>query len=124
MEHDELAQKVMNAFHFLEAKYGFAKPVVKDYGREVFFEYERNDDTVSISIEAGARPLVEVFIPAEGTNHKPVPWAAKNNVQRARLFPSLKVSKKFQPNDSKSVTEYLGELAKLFESSQAEWLNA
>lgn len=97
---------------------------MKDYGREVFFEYERNQDTVSISIEVGATPLVEVFIPAEGTDHKPVPWAEKNNVQRARLFPNLKVTKKFQPNSPESVSEYLGELAKQFESSQAEWLNA
>jgi len=123
MERNELAKIINKAFCFLEKKYGFIKLAKKDYGREVFFEYERNTDTVSISFEVGSVPLIEVFIPVEGTNHKPVPWAAKNNIQRARFFPQLDVNRKFDVVDSKSVTDYLGELAQQFESSQAEWLN-
>ncbi|MBT3037330.1 MAG: hypothetical protein KUF75_02045 [Candidatus Thiodiazotropha sp. (ex Ctena orbiculata)] len=124
MEREELARNIEKAFGFLETKYGFGKPVRKDYGREVFFEYERNADTVSISFEVGSAPLVEVFIPVEGTDYTPVPWAVKNNIQRARLFTKLQVNQKFQPNDSKKVAKYLGEMTEQFESSQAEWLNA
>jgi len=124
MERNHLVQMIEEAFSFLRAKYGFGNPVVKDYGRELFVEFERNADTISISIEVGSTPLVEVFIPVEGTAYKPVPWASKNNIQRARLFPRLKISRKFVPNDSEAVAEYLAEMAEQLDATQAEWLNA
>jgi len=124
MDSNELAKIIESAFRFLEVKYGFTKLGVKNYGREVFIEYERDVDTVSISIEIGSAPLVEIFIPSEGTDHKPIPWAAKNNIQRARLFPKIKVNKEFQISDPVIVAEYFGEMANQFETSQAAWLNA
>ena len=124
MEREELARNIEKAFGFLETKYGFEKPVRKDYGREVFFQYERNAYTVLISFEVGSAPFVEVFIPVEGTDYKPVPWVAKGSIQRARLFPELQVDQNFQLNDSERVSEYLGEMAEQFESSQAAWLKA
>jgi len=124
MERNDLVQKIEEAFSFLRTKYGFGYPVVKDYGRELFVEFERNAETISISIEVGSAPLVEVFIPVEGTAYKSVPWTAKNNIQRTRLFPKLKISRKFMPNDSEAVTEYLAEMAEQLDVTQAEWLNA
>jgi hypothetical protein len=54
--------KTKEAFSFLTQNYGFSEPEVKDYGREIFVYFNRNDETVSVSMEIGAEPLIEIFL--------------------------------------------------------------
>ena len=65
MKREELIRIVEKTFDFLVQEFGFNSPVKKDFGREVFLEYERNADTISVSFELGSVPLVEVLIPVE-----------------------------------------------------------
>jgi hypothetical protein len=124
METREIAQLVEQEFVFLREKYGFKAIVTRDHGREVFFDYERGLETISISFEIGQAPIIEVFIPSEISGEKAVPWAAKNGIQRSRRFPKLVVGSTFQSSNLNSVQEYIRSLAKAFEASEDKWLNA
>ena len=96
MKTEELAKIVDEEFSFLQSKYGFGKLVIRNLGREVFFDYERDDETISISFEVGSKPIIEVYIPSDKTNIKPTPWAAKGEIKRSRLFPKINIKMKLQ----------------------------
>ncbi|MGV6851669.1 MAG: hypothetical protein ACWA5R_05740 [bacterium] len=103
--------QAIDAFSFLEERYGFSKPEVDNLGREVFVRFHRNDETVSISMEAGSQPLIELFLMCEGTEEKPVPWAERNGKQRYRKFPKLSDSQNFFQSGPKE-----------FEAIESDWL--
>lgn len=124
MNTEMLAKIVEKEFAFLQAKYGFGMVIIRDFGREVFFDFDREAKTVSISFEVSSHPIIEVFIPSEKTNTKPIPWAKKDEIPRSRLFPKLSIKTKYDPQSISSVETYVGELAREFERSEIGWLNA
>lgn len=111
MDFDVFTNKTKDAFSFLNVKYGFSEPEVENLGREVFVYFHRNDETVSISIEAGSEPVMELFLLCEGTSEKAVPWAARNGKPRFRKFPKLSVKNEFFENAPNE-----------FERTESEWL--
>lgn len=108
---DTFTDQVVDAFGFLVERYGFSKPEVESLGREVFVRFHRNDETVSISKEAGSAPLIELFLMCEGTNEMAVPWAERNGKQRYRRFPKLSRGKSFFQNGPRE-----------FEEIESDWL--
>jgi hypothetical protein len=124
MNTEMLAKIIEKEFAFLQAKYGFGKFIIRDLGREVFFDFEREAETVSISFEVGSHPIIEIFVPSEKTNVKPTPWARKGEIARSRLFPKLNIKTKYDPQSMSSVETYVGELAIEFERAEHGWLNA
>ncbi|GAB1263815.1 hypothetical protein [Aurantivibrio infirmus] len=108
---DTFTKQVVVAFGFLKERYGFSEPETESLGREVFVRFHRNDETVSISFEAGSQPLVELFLICEGTEEKPVPWAERNGKQRYRKFPKLSKSQNFFESGPKE-----------FEAIESDWL--
>lgn len=124
MNTDMLAKIVGKEFAFLQAKYGFGKFIIRELGREVFFDFEREAETVSISFEVGNHPIIEMFVPSEKTNVKPMPWAKKGEIPRSRLFPKLNINTRYDPQSISSVETYVCELAMEFERSELGWLNA
>ncbi|MCP4142972.1 MAG: hypothetical protein GY755_22235 [Chloroflexi bacterium] len=108
---DKFTNKVAEAFRFLEEKYGFSKPEIENLGREVFVHFHRNDETISISMEAGSKPLIELFLLCEGTGEAPVPWAERNGKKRYRRFPKIREGVDFFINGPQE-----------FEALENEWL--
>ena len=108
---DSFVENVKEAFSFLTQKYGFSDPEVKDYGREIFVEFNRNDETVSVSMEIGTEPIIEIFLLCEGTQEKPLQWAERNGKQRYRKFPKFTIIKNF-----------FHEAPNKFEETESEWL--
>jgi len=103
--------KTKESFGFLAQNYGFSEPEVKDYGREIFVYFHRNDETVSVSMEIGTEPIIEIFLLCEGTQEKPVPWAERNGKQRFRKFPKFSVIK-----------DFFNEAPNKLEETESEWL--
>ena len=103
-------------FRFLVTDYGFSV-AVNDYGREVFFTFDRGIETVSISVEAGSNPIVEIFEPVSESGDKAVPWAEKNGVKRSRRFPKLGITTNFKEESS-----YIQEMATQLAKTEREWL--
>ena len=124
MEKNIFENVVKEEFHFLQRKYGFSSPVTEDYGREIFIKFERNAQTISISLEYGTSPLIEIFYPSSETGDKPTPWASKDGVERSRRFPKLKINTKYSDENENSVKGYIKEMSCVFEEKEAEWLKA
>ena len=116
-------KSVIDKFQFLQTRYGFSAPVTKDFGREIFVNYERANQTVSISYEYGSSPTIEIFYPSEETGAAPVPWAAKDGVPRSRRFPKLRSLTRFSEDDT-SMEKHISEMALKFEEVESEWLKA
>lgn len=114
---------VLDSFRFLQDKYGFSEPVANDYGREMFINYDRANQTVSISYEFDGSPRIEILYPSVETRDRPVPWAEKNNVQRSRRFPKYKIAIRFS-DDENSMPKYIKEMSLEFEKVESSWLNA
>lgn len=85
----EFVDATHHAFKGLVTDYGFSAPVVDDLGREVFVRYDKGQHTVAVSLEHGSRPIVELFYPASETGERPLAWAERNGVARARRIPRL-----------------------------------
>lgn len=116
LEQMEIETLVEEAFRDLVEKYGFSL-VTKNHGRELFFDFNRASETVSISIEVGSRPIVEIIEPIPQTGEDAVPWAEKNGVQRSRRFPKLEMTRNF-----KDLEGYLQEMATRLFSKEIDWL--
>ena len=124
MKTTALAEIIEREFSYLSARYGFGKLKVRDLGLKVFFELYRGLEAISVSVEIGTAPLIEIFVPAEETNEKATPWAKKAGVPRARLFPKLDCSKQHNLKDLTAYESCIAEIAREFELSQEEWLHA
>lgn len=115
MEKNFFENVVKEEFHYLQEKYGFSSPVTEDYGHEIFVKFERNAQTISISLEHGSSPLIEIFYPSSETGDKPTPWASKSGIERSRRFPKISIDTKYSEEDENSVKGYIREMSKLFE---------
>lgn len=63
----------LEAFRFLETRFGFSAPEVEQFGRECVIRYRKGDRWVSIAYEPGAVPIVELFHPTEDIKHRRIP---------------------------------------------------
>ena len=63
----------LEAFSYLEKRYGFDKPVVEQIGRECFIRYRKGNRWVSIAYEPASPPIVELFHPTEEMKHRRIP---------------------------------------------------
>jgi hypothetical protein len=111
MDFEQFTNKAKSSFNFLNEKYGFSAPEVENLGREIFIRFHRNDETVSISMEAGSSPIIELFLLCEGKAEKAVPWTARNGKERFRKFPKI-VAK----------TDFFTEAPKELERIESDWL--
>ena len=91
MNQAEFQDEVEKVFGFLVQDMGFSTPKVIDFGREIYIEYSNKNRTVSVSLEAGSEPLLELYLPCEGTSESPVPFISKAGVNRYRKV--VKISK-------------------------------
>ncbi|MBT2972051.1 MAG: hypothetical protein KME56_18980 [Candidatus Thiodiazotropha sp. (ex Ctena orbiculata)] len=95
MDFEAFTNKTKEAFSFLNVKYGFSRPEVENLGREIYVYFHRNEESVSISLEAGSEPIIELFLLCEGTTEKALSWAARNGKKRFRKFPKLAIEGDF-----------------------------
>lgn len=63
----------LEAFGYLESRFGFDAPVVEQLGRECYISYRRGDRWVSIVYEPGSPPFVQLFHPTHDYEHVRVP---------------------------------------------------
>lgn len=124
MNKDFFQKSILENFNFLQDEYNFSTPVTEDYGREIFIKYERGNQTVSISLEIGSNPLIEIFHPSSETGDKPVPWASKNGIDRSRRFPKVETCSKFIETDEKESTNHIKEMSISFKNNEQPWLKA
>ena len=118
------ANIVKEEFQYLNDRYGFLPPITEDFGREIFVRFERKEQTVSISLEHGNSPLIEIFFPSSETGDNPTPWLEKNGIERSRRFPSIAINSNFKEDDENSMKDYVREMSSAFEEKESEWLKA
>lgn len=115
---------VKEEFDYLNNRYGFSPPITEDFGREIFVRFERKEQTVSISLEHGNSPLIEIFFPSSETGENPTPWLQKNGIERSRRFPSILIDSNFKEDDKDSIKDYVRKMSNAFEEKESEWLKA
>ena len=75
----------LEAFHFLENRYGFDAPEVEQIGRECFIRYRKSNRWVSIAYEPGSIPIVELFYPSHDMKHRRIP-RLNTGIAKPKLF--------------------------------------
>lgn len=113
MDQNAFINEAMLSFNFLKDRYGFSDAEVEHNGRELYIQYHRNNETISISIEPGAKPVLELFLLCADTNEQPVPWAAHNNHQRYRKL--LQID---------SVDNFFDVAPHILEDTEHDWLKS
>jgi hypothetical protein len=63
----------LDAFRCLVDQYGFDEPKVEQLGRECFITYTKGNRIVSIALEPGSAPIVELFHPTHAMKHRRIP---------------------------------------------------
>ena len=101
---------------FLIDDYGFSL-TTRDYGREIYFDFERGLKTVSISLELGSEPIVEIFGPVSQFGGEIVPWAEKDGINRGRRFLKTRAMRDISDRDA-----YVQEIAERLIKDEREWL--
>lgn len=109
---ESFTENAINAFSFLCSKYGFSEPLIDVIGHETFILYHRNNETISISIEPGGGPIIEIFLLCHGTAEPPVPWAEYNGNERYRKFLNLP-----------DIKNFFKEAPSALEATEQSWLN-
>jgi len=74
-------------FGFLSDRFGFQSPQMERLGRESYVRFRKGSRTVSIAWEPGTAPIVELFLPTEGSGLPATPWAERSGVSYSRRFP-------------------------------------
>jgi hypothetical protein len=120
----DFVEACRSAFQRLVRRYGFEEPEFERLGRETFARYHRAHRTISISVEPGSPPLVELFYPAAETGERPVPWAARQGVARCLRIPTLEVATVYDESDARSLMNYLVASAEELERVEAAFLKA
>lgn len=112
------------AFEFLIARYAFDELEYEAIGREAFVRFHRGHQTVSIAIEPGSPPIVELFYPSSETGEPPLWWAERHGVPRSRRIPRLHVHERFNQPDAEGLLRYLRACAEALERAEPDWLNS
>lgn len=63
----------LDAFSYLQTRYGFEAPIVEQLGRECFISYRKGNRGVSIAYERGLVPIVELFHPSREMKDRRIP---------------------------------------------------
>jgi hypothetical protein len=104
----------LQAFRFLQTRYGFDAPEVEQLGRECFIRYRKDNRWVSIAYEACSIPIVELFYPSRDMRHRRIP----------RLHSGLANPKKFADTDEAQQRQTLQAQAADLEAKEKEFLSA
>jgi len=104
----------LEAFQFLETRFGFDAAVVEQLGRECFIRYRKSDRWVSIAYEPGSVPIVELFHPTDDIKHRRIP----------RLKSGLANPKRFADTDETQQRQTLQTQAADLETVEREFLSA
>jgi len=104
----------LEAFGFLETRFGFDAPEVEQIGRECFIRYRKGDRLVSIAYEPGAVPIVELFHPTHDIKHRRIP----------RLKSGLANPRRFADTDEAQQRQTLQAQAADLETVEREFLSA
>ena len=75
----------LEAFGFLQSRYGFDAPVVEQLGRECFIGYRKDTRWVSIAYEPGCVPIVELFHPTDDIKDRRIPQL-KTGLENPKRF--------------------------------------
>lgn len=102
----------LDAFSYLQGRYGFEAPVVEQLGRECFVRYRKGNRWVSIAYEPGLVPIVELFYPSPDIKHRSIP----------RLKTGLAKPKRFRDIDESQQRQTLQAQAADLETKEAEFL--
>ena len=103
----------LEAFRFLQARFGFDAPTVEQLGRECFIRYRKHDRWVSIAYEPGSVPIVELFHPTDEIKHRRIP----------RLKTGLADPRRFADTDENQQRQTLQAQAADLESTEREFLS-
>lgn len=98
-------------------------PTTIDYGREVYVKFKRGAHEVSISMEHGSCPIIEIFYPATGTGLEATPWAEEDGIPRTRRFPRISNEAKCRQGEDLA-DNCIQRMAVEFEMVEVEWLTA
>jgi hypothetical protein len=104
----------LEAFRFLETRFGFDTPVVEQLGRECFIRYRKGDRWVSIAYEPGLVPIVELFHPTLDIKCRRIP----------RLKTGLANPRHFVDPDEAQQRQTLEAQASDLEAIEREFLSA
>jgi hypothetical protein len=84
---ESFEQAARQTFGFLRDRFGFESPEVERLGRESYVRFRKGSRIVSIAWEPGTAPIVELFLPTEGSGRPATPWAERDGVPYSRRFP-------------------------------------
>jgi hypothetical protein len=104
----------LEAFGFLQSRFGFDAPVVEQLGRECFIRYHKDSRWVSVAYEPGCVPIVELFHPTNDIKHRRIP----------RLKTGLANPKRFADTDESQQRQTLQAQATDLETMEREFLSA
>jgi hypothetical protein len=121
MDRKLFAESVIDNFRYLQDSYGFSAPVIEDFGREIYVNYDRDNQTVSISYEFLSYPIIEISCPITETGEPPVPWISKGEIQRSRRISKAILASRFS-FDENTIARYMPELALAFDKTELNWL--
>lgn len=102
----------LEAFSFLQTRFGFEAPVVEQLGRECVIQYRKGNRWVSIAYEPGAFPIVELFYPSLDIRHRRFP----------RSDIGLVKPKRFRDGDESEQRHALKARAASLERNEGEFL--
>lgn len=111
MAHDDLLTACKTALGVLCDQFGFDEPTFEQVGREHYVRFHRGPRTVSVSVEPGGSPVIELFFPSSETGDPPVPWASRGGTPYSRRIPKLQVYEKSRPRSVDELASYLQEAA-------------
>ncbi|HEU4765211.1 MAG TPA: hypothetical protein VFT93_06110 [Candidatus Eisenbacteria bacterium] len=84
---ESFEQAACKAFGFLCDRFGFQSPEIERLGRESYVHFQKGPRIVSIAWEPGTAPIVELFLPTEGSGLPATPWAERDGIPYSRRFP-------------------------------------
>lgn len=103
----------LEAFEFLETRFGFDAPEIEQIGRECFIRYRKGNRWVCISYEPGVVPIVELFHPTREIKHRRIP----------RLNSGLANPRRFTDTDEAQQRQALQAQAADLEAVEREFLS-
>jgi hypothetical protein len=109
--HDDLLTACKTALGVLCDRFGFDEPTFEQIGHEHYVEFHKGPRTVSVSLEPGGSPVIELFYPSSDTGDAPAPWASRGDTPYSRRIPRLRVYARSRPRNVDELASYLHEAA-------------
>ena len=122
MDKELFIEMTKEVFSFLEDESEFSEPIIKNFGREIFIDFDRGYQTLSISYEIASEPIFEIHNPSDEAGEESVPYLMKDGMPRSRRFPKLERNVVFSSENSATFKKYMEEMASLLQKAEAEWL--